>query len=267
MTNVAFAPDGTLGVAFRAVRGGVRDIHLALSKDFGDSFADPILVQNQTWTINGCPATGPSLVFDASGSAHVAWRDARDARPTSTVYYATVDPENPVVTQNIDLSSATSATADYPSVAVDRRGERVMVLFESSKGVVNSVRETSNGVFTPTAVDALITHDASTAAAFTSLGSFLGVWQTTRSGKFDVASLSLRPTSVNELVAAATDLSSAVLPAGTTIHLYNLNGAALAALSADGSCSVAQLLDTRTLPYGVYLVAVDGRSALVLVAP
>lgn len=87
-TAAAFAPDGTLFVAFRNLDAGYRDIAVARLRPGAPAFDPPVAVVPPTWKFDGCPHDGPSLAV-AGGRLHVAWMDARSARPRA--YYGSAD--------------------------------------------------------------------------------------------------------------------------------------------------------------------------------
>lgn len=73
-TALAVAPDGTVYVAWRhTFDGSERDVALARSSDGGRTFAAPVRVHHDGWTLDGCPHAGPALTVDGTGAVHVAW--------------------------------------------------------------------------------------------------------------------------------------------------------------------------------------------------
>ncbi len=231
MTSVAFSSSGKLGVAFRANQNNIRDIHLAISDDGGTTFSDPVKIQNAPWTIGGCPATGPHLVFDGNETAHVVWRDYRDAVQMPIVYYARYTQGTPAPPANIDLSSAVAMDAEYPSVAVSPDGSVVTVVHESSTGVrLCAVTEASN-VFSQV-IDGLTMQNASCYAVYTPSGSTVVAWTTNRNGVFDIA-LKRTVTSVQEQIGPTQDNDQRLRDHETAL-VFGLDGRFLYAIGSGG---------------------------------
>ena len=63
---------GLVAVAFRAVRAGIRDPHLALSRNGGDSFSSDTPLSADRWKLAACPVAGPALTLARDGG-FVAW--------------------------------------------------------------------------------------------------------------------------------------------------------------------------------------------------
>ena len=80
-TALAVAADGTVYVAWRHIYDAdQRDIALARSTDGGRTFAAPVRVHRDGWTLDGCPHAGPALAVDGAGAVHVAWPTGADGR-------------------------------------------------------------------------------------------------------------------------------------------------------------------------------------------
>lgn len=201
MTGVAIAPDGTVGVAFRANRSNVRDIHVAFSTDGGLTFADPKLVQDSPWNVQGCPATGPSITFDASSKAHLSWRDVRDTAYNKPIaFYAGLRPTDTTVPVNINLSSLVADEAEYPSVCVSDDGRIIRVVLESSNGLRVSTSVDGGVTFDSRVIDELVKSKASAYIVALPNGRALSTWMSSREGgSYDVIMLNEdAPTSVDD---------------------------------------------------------------------
>lgn len=79
-TAAAFAPDGTLYVAFRNIHDGYRDIAICRRSPGAAAFEGPFPVVTDTWKFDGCPHDGPSMAF-VGGVLHITWMDARSGSP------------------------------------------------------------------------------------------------------------------------------------------------------------------------------------------
>ena len=89
-TSMAFAPDGTLFLAWRKIyEGDIRDIAVARSADFGRTWDEPVRVSTDDWVFPGCPHAGPVLTVDSGGTLHVGWYTGEPSAPG--LYYARSD--------------------------------------------------------------------------------------------------------------------------------------------------------------------------------
>lgn len=89
-TSVAGGSNGKVYVAWRAVLdGGIRDIVVAASDDYGQTFKPPVRVFADNWEFSGCPHAGPSLKIDPQGAVHILWWTGQPER--GGVFYARSD--------------------------------------------------------------------------------------------------------------------------------------------------------------------------------
>jgi hypothetical protein len=77
---------GRVALAYRTMRGNLRDPRLALSQDGGASFALDTLLSADGWRLDGCPSHGPSLAL-FEGGGHAAWFTG--APPGAGLFHAT----------------------------------------------------------------------------------------------------------------------------------------------------------------------------------
>ena len=75
-----------VALAYRGMRGNLRDPRIALSSDGGASFALDTLVSRDAWELDGCPSHGPSLALGPGGGL-ITWFTAGTGR-TEGVYVA-----------------------------------------------------------------------------------------------------------------------------------------------------------------------------------
>ncbi|HLP28632.1 MAG TPA: sialidase family protein [Candidatus Didemnitutus sp.] len=207
MTSVAYSRSGVLGVAFRANRNNVRDIHVAFSTNNGVSFDKPVLIQDGKWTISGCPSTGPNLMFDENDVAHMSWRDYRDVVLAPVVYYAKCRVGDTVTPRNVDLSSVVAEDADYPAVSVSPDGKIVTIIHESSNGVRITVSRDGGETFESRVVDPFIKRNSSCHVIEIPNGTSIAIWTSINDGRFDVAKT---VGSVTSIYGQCEQLSSAV---------------------------------------------------------
>jgi len=187
MTSVAIAPDGTVGVAFRANRSNIRDVHAAFSTDGGLTFADPVRIQDMPWTVDGCPSTGPSIAFDGNSKAHISWRDFRDGATQAVVWYASILSTGTTTPQNVDLSSLAASDSDYPAITVSPDGQKITVTHESTNGLRAAVSVDGGNTFTSSVIDELVKQNSSVHGVSLDDGRVVLAWMSGRDGSFDVA--------------------------------------------------------------------------------
>ena len=66
-TAIAAGANGSLYAAWRHVYpGNIRDIAFTVSRDGGRTFAPPVRVSEDKWSIEGCPDDGPAMAIDAA---------------------------------------------------------------------------------------------------------------------------------------------------------------------------------------------------------
>jgi Cu/Ag efflux protein CusF len=73
-TAILTGADGAVYVAFRNIYpGNLRDIAFAASRDGGRTFAPPVRISEDHWSLNGCPDDGPTMQIDSTGTIHIIW--------------------------------------------------------------------------------------------------------------------------------------------------------------------------------------------------
>lgn len=71
---IATTSGGEVFVAWRKIfDGGIRDIAIASSSDYGLTWSEPTRVFADEWEMDHCPDAGPSLVVGSSDNLHIAW--------------------------------------------------------------------------------------------------------------------------------------------------------------------------------------------------
>lgn len=189
MQNVTVSKSGEVAVAFRSNISNRRDVYVSKSYDNGKTFADPILIQDEKWMINACPSTGPSLVYDATGNLHIAWRDSRNSVGRDVAYYAMLPAGSTTTPKNVSLSGDFSQGAEYPVPAVlDTDPNNVMVVFESTLGVAYGFSSDGGKTFEIKKLDESVVRSSGAAVVFVNKQQPYIMWQTERDGVFDIAS-------------------------------------------------------------------------------
>ncbi len=86
--DLAIIGEEEVYVAFMANLDYVRDLYVSRSSDGGQTFADPVQVNEGHWFEPGCPTSGPRLDIGPAGDLHIVWVDRHDNAPLPSVYHA-----------------------------------------------------------------------------------------------------------------------------------------------------------------------------------
>ena len=126
-TALAVGPNRRLYAAWRQVYpGNIRDIAFTVSTDGGGSFAAPVRVSEDAWTINGCPDDGPAMAVDATGLVHLVWPTViNGANPEGALFYASTR-DGRTFTARTRVPTLRSLHPTHPQIVVGPRG-RVVV--------------------------------------------------------------------------------------------------------------------------------------------
>lgn len=93
--SVAFAPDGRIGIMWRNLLQGARDLYLTETKD-GVSFSPPLKLGQGSWMLNACPMDGGGLTYDQNSQGLPVWKRLR----------AVFSSENPTIERMVAESAA-----------------------------------------------------------------------------------------------------------------------------------------------------------------
>lgn len=74
MPTIQADKDDQLYIMFRNNLKGSRDLHLAISKDHGNSFDSPIKLGQDTWKLNGCPMDGGGFRVTNQDNIATVWQ-------------------------------------------------------------------------------------------------------------------------------------------------------------------------------------------------
>jgi hypothetical protein len=78
--QMAIAKDGRAYISWRQVLPGeFRHVAVTSTGDAGESFADPVVVNDDKWHITACPVSGAPLIVDNDGALKIAWYTAGEA--------------------------------------------------------------------------------------------------------------------------------------------------------------------------------------------
>lgn len=74
--SVAFAPDGRIGIMWRNLLQGARDLYVTETKD-GKRFTTATKLGQGSWMLNACPMDGGALAYDADSHRLPVWKRIR----------------------------------------------------------------------------------------------------------------------------------------------------------------------------------------------
>ena len=206
--NIAAAADGRVAVAFRSNLGNQRDVYIAPSNDGGSSFMTPLRIASGTWTIDACPATGPTITFDSANAVHLAWMDERDAIGVSTIWYGRWTWMSRMLPSNTLIMSSETSMPNWPDVAVTPDGRHVGVAWQTSNGVLVARSTDGGSAFDTAPVDTRPGDQDFAHIVSAGSGRFLVSWQGIRDEFYDVFITTDVPTSVADTSAPESALSA-----------------------------------------------------------
>jgi hypothetical protein len=153
-TALAAGPDGRLVAAWRHVYpGNLRDIALSASTDGGRTFSDPVRVNEDGWSINGCPDDGPALAAGAEGTFHLIWPTVlQNPEPQGALFYATTR-DAATFTTPVRIPTLGGEKPGHPQIAIDGRGRVVAAWDEyvndARAAVLRELRPGTEAAFGP----------------------------------------------------------------------------------------------------------------------
>ena len=114
-TAMATGPDGTLYAAWRHVfAGNFRGMGFTASRDGGKTFSPLVRVNQDGWSINGCPDDGPAMAVGAKGVVHLVWPTVQGGTEGALLYAVSRDgrtlppsPPSPTPIRPLDRPSLT----------------------------------------------------------------------------------------------------------------------------------------------------------------
>jgi hypothetical protein len=126
-TAMASGPKGEIYAAWRHVfAGNMRDMAFTLSRDGGKSFTPLIRVNQDGWSIQGCPDDGPAMTVDAKGTVHLVWPTV--AHEQGVILYAT-SADGTSFTTPVRVPTLGGAKPSHPQVTTSAAG-RVFVAWD-----------------------------------------------------------------------------------------------------------------------------------------
>ncbi|MGH8567187.1 MAG: sialidase family protein [Gammaproteobacteria bacterium] len=109
----------------------VRDHFVAVSRDGGTNWSEPVKFHDDRFKISGCPDISPGLAVDSKGRLHAAWYTGSERHPG--VFYARSDDEGKGFSKPIALLSDDWIPYGDVKLALDTR-DNAWVAFEDRRG-------------------------------------------------------------------------------------------------------------------------------------
>jgi hypothetical protein len=132
-TAMAIGPKGELYAAWRHVfAGNMRDMGFTMSRDGGRTFSPMLRVNEDGWSIRGCPDDGPAMAVDAKGTVHLVWPTVQNEQ--GVLLYAT-STTGAAFSAPARIPTLGGPKPSHPQVAVDRAGRVFVAWDESREGV------------------------------------------------------------------------------------------------------------------------------------
>ena len=141
-TALAAGPRGEIYAAWRHVfAGNMRDMGFTMSRDGGKTFTPLTRVNQDGWSIQGCPDDGPAMAVDAKGAVHLVWPTVKNEQ--GVILYATSEDGRSFSTP-VRIPTLGGAKPSHPQIAIDKSG-RVFVAWDESAGGIRRAAITQVG--------------------------------------------------------------------------------------------------------------------------
>ena len=130
-TALAAGPRGEIYAAWRHVfAGNMRDMGFTMSRDGGRTFTPLTRVNQDGWSIQGCPDDGPAMAVDAKGAVHLVWPTVKNEQ--GVILYATSQ-DGRAFSTPARIPTLGGPKPSHPQIAIDKSG-RVFVAWDESAG-------------------------------------------------------------------------------------------------------------------------------------
>ncbi len=136
-TALIALPGRRLVAAWRHVYAGdMRDMAFTESADGGRTFAAPIRVSADGWSINGCPDDGPALAAGPDQRVHIVWPTViPGAEPLGALFYAAMRDEGGF-TARTRIPTLGAPKPSHPQVVA--AGDHIVAAWDESLGGVRA---------------------------------------------------------------------------------------------------------------------------------
>lgn len=171
-TALAIGPGGEIFAAWRHVfPGNMRDMGFTMSRDGGKTFTPLARVNQDGWSIQGCPDDGPAMAVDAQGTVHLVWPTVKNEQ--GVILHAT-SKNGAGFSTPVRLPTLGGPKPSHPQVTVDRSGRVFVAWDEVRDGVRRAAIALIGGSKPPEILDATTSYpvmaatDAGVVAVWTS---------------------------------------------------------------------------------------------------
>jgi hypothetical protein len=133
-TAIVMGREGEIHLAWRHVYpGNLRDMAFTSSRDGGRSFATPVRVSEDQWSVEGCPEDGPALAVDGNNRVHIVWTTVvtENSAPVKALFHAMTEDGRSFTRRN---RLPTVGQANHPQIAVSSDGSLSVAWDESGDG-------------------------------------------------------------------------------------------------------------------------------------
>ncbi len=131
-TAILSRADGSVYVAFRNIyRGDLRDISLSVSRDGGRTFAAPVRISEDHWSLDGCPDDGPTMQADAAGTVHIVWPTLVQGREPAIGLFHVSTRDGVTFTARQAIPTAGTPKPAHPQLTTDACGTLTLVWDEA----------------------------------------------------------------------------------------------------------------------------------------
>jgi hypothetical protein len=132
-TALATGPNGEIYAAWRHVfAGNMRDMGFTMSRDGGKTFSPLLRVNQDGWSIQGCPDDGPAMAVDGLGTVHLVWPTVKNEQ--GVILYAT-SKDGRAFTTPVRIPTLGGPKPSHPQIAVAGSGRAFVAWDESRDGV------------------------------------------------------------------------------------------------------------------------------------
>ncbi len=132
-TAMASGPNGEIYAAWRHVfAGNMRDMGFTMSRDGGKTFTPLTRVNQDGWSIQGCPDDGPAMAVDAKGTVHLVWPTVQ--KEQGVILYST-SRDGRSFTAPVRIPTLGGPKPSHPQIAIDKTGRVFVAWDESASGV------------------------------------------------------------------------------------------------------------------------------------
>ena len=151
-TAMAIGTGGEIFAAWRHVfPGNMRDMAFTMSRDGGKTFTPLTRVNQDGWSIQGCPDDGPAMAVDAKGTVHLVWPTVKNEQ--GVILYAT-SKNGAAFSTPVRLPTLGGPKPSHPQVTVDRSGRVFVAWDEVRDGVRRAAIAAIGGSKPPDVLDA-----------------------------------------------------------------------------------------------------------------